>query len=64
MFRVQTELPCGAISVGVEKTDEAAAISVFESFVRQIQAFPSDYVADDILSEDGVEMKREHIHAA
>ena len=64
MFRVQTELPCGAISVGVEKTDEAAAINVFESFVRQIQAFPSDYVADVILSEDGVEMKREHIHAA
>ena len=64
MFRVQTELPCGAISVGVEKTEQEDAVKVFESFVRQIEAFPKDYVADVILSEDGVEMKREHVHAA
>lgn len=64
MFRVQTELPCGAISVGVEKTDEEDAVKVFDSFVRQITAFPKDYVADVILSEDGVEMKREHVHAS
>ena len=64
MFRVQTELPCGAVSVGVEKNGHHEAMKVFESFVRQIQEFPKDYVADVILSEDGVEMKREHIHAA
>jgi hypothetical protein len=64
MFRVQTELPCGAMSVGIEKTEEESATKVFDSFVRQIAAFPKDYVADVILSEDGVELKREHIHNA
>lgn len=64
MFRIQTELPCGSVSRGVEKTDEEDALKVFDSFVRQINAFPTDYVADVILSEDGVEVKREHVHVS
>jgi hypothetical protein len=63
MFRVQTELPCGAISVGMETTDETQAIKWVASYVRQLKAM-TGLVADVLLSEDGIEIHREHVHAS
>ena len=40
--------------------DEANALKAFESYVRQIKAM-TGIVADVILSEDGVEIQREHV---
>ena len=62
MYRIQTEIPCGAVSIGTERKDEATALKAFESYVRQIKAM-TGLVADVILSEDGVESQREHIRA-
>jgi hypothetical protein len=62
MFRIQTELPCGAVSIGTIRKDEDGAKKVFDSYIRQIKAM-TGLVADVILSDDGVEVQREHIRA-
>lgn len=63
MFNVHTELPCGAISRGYERIDEAAALSTFARIVSQVQAW-KNYAIDVVLTEDGIEQARETIRNA
>jgi hypothetical protein len=60
VFRVQVEMPSGAISIGVERNDEEGALKAYEAYVRQIKTM-SYITADIILSDDGVEIQREHV---
>lgn len=63
MYRVQVEMPSGAVSIGVERKDEEGALKAFNAYLRQVKVMPY-FTADVILSEDGVEIQREHISNA
>jgi hypothetical protein len=63
VFRVQVEMPSGAISIGVERKDEEGAKKAYAAYLRQIKLMPY-FTADVILSDDGVELQREHISNA
>lgn len=63
MFNVHSELPCGAVSRGYDRTEEEKALSTFARMVSQVRVW-KDYVIDVVLTEDGIEVQREHINAA
>jgi hypothetical protein len=63
VYRVQVSMPSGAVSIGVIRKDEEGAQKAYSAYVRQVRAMPY-FTADVILSEDGVELQREHISNA
>ena len=63
MFNIRTELPSGAISIGYERPTAERANNTFARVVAQCREM-KNYTIDIILSEDGVELKREHVKNA
>lgn len=57
MYRIQVEMPSGAISIGTEREEEEKALATFESYFRQMSVW-RNFSADVLLSEDGVETHR------
>lgn len=63
MYNIHVEIPSGGISRGIDRQTEEEANRVFDHHVSQIKSWKS-YVADVVLTADGVETRREHIDAA
>jgi hypothetical protein len=63
VFNIRTELPSGAISIGYERPTADKANTTFDRVVAQCREMKK-YTIDVILSEDGVELKRDHISNA
>jgi hypothetical protein len=63
MFNIRTELPSGAISRGYDRTTVESAEFTFTRVVSQCKAM-KDYVIDVVMTDDGVELQREHIENA
>jgi len=62
MIHIHTEMANGASSVGYYIEDEAKARVWFEKVVTQLKAV--GFVGDVVMSDIGIDMKRETIHAA
>lgn len=60
MFNVHTELPSGAVSRGYDRQDQVAAINTLAAMYMQLKEMKG-YVIDVVMTEDGVEVQREHI---
>jgi hypothetical protein len=60
MFNIKTELPSGASSIGYNRKTSEEALTTFARVVEQCRA-ENNYTIDVILTEDGVEIQREHI---
>jgi hypothetical protein len=60
MFRIHTELPSGAISIGYERDDAEKANATFDRVVAQVREM-KNYTIDVVMTDDGVELQREHV---
>ena len=62
MLHIHTEMPNGAMSVGYNIEAEEKAQRWFDKIVMQLKAM--DFVGDVVLSDIGIDIKREHLGAA
>lgn len=62
MYHIHTEMSNGAVSVGYNIEDEATARRWFDGIVKSLTEM--GFVGDVVLSDLGIDMKRETIHAA
>ena len=60
MFNISIELPSGARSRGFERDTEEKALAAFNTAVDQVRQM-KNFTADVILTDIGIEVKREHI---
>ena len=60
VYKIQVEMPSGAISIGTERAEEEKALATFKSYHDQMLRW-SKFTASIILSEDGVEIQRDQV---
>jgi hypothetical protein len=63
MFNIYQEMPSGARSQGLDALTDDLALKQFERMVSQAKNCKG-LVEDVVLTEDGVELQREHINNA
>lgn len=62
MYNLHTEMPMGNQSIGFNFPDRDKAVMEFERVCVQVAGW-TDYTIDIVLSEDGLDYRREHFDA-
>jgi len=63
MLNIHTVMPLGNRSRGYDRKTEEEASEAFQRMVTQIRAW-KNYTVDVVMTDEDVEVQREHIHAA
>jgi hypothetical protein len=60
MYNIHTEMPSGSVSRGYDRKTEEEASVVWKQVLSQLRAW-KEFKADVVMTDGGIEVRREHI---